>query len=193
MNRSDPCAQCRIGARPRRGWPFLPGVVATGRDFQYAAHGGDPVAGLIRVHELERRDDPAPVSLANQAAAFDNISRSSRSSRFSRRSRLSSSRSAVVKPSLRRPSSTPVCLTHLRIALAEASNSRANCAIGRPERASSMIRRRYSGAYGGWVLGIGELLLPFSPTPSTKAGQLQVASGAIPRAYSSSASARLRS
>src|SRR5260370_5714508 len=36
-----------------------------------------------------------------------------------------------------------------------------------------MIRRRYSGAYGGWVLGIGGLLLPFSPTPSTKAGQLQ--------------------
>jgi hypothetical protein len=36
-----------------------------------------------------------------------------------------------------------------------------------------MIRRRYSGAYGGWVLGIGDLLLPFSPTPSTKPGQLQ--------------------
>src|SRR6266851_4952918 len=84
------------------------------------------------------------------------------------------SRSAVVSPSLRRPSSSPACLTHLRIALAEASNSRANCAIGRPARANSMIRRRYSGAYGGWVLGIGGLLLPFSPTPSTKAGQLQV-------------------
>src|SRR6266851_1137607 len=82
------------------------------------------------------------------------------------------SRSAVVSPSLRRPSSSPACLTHLRIALAEASNSRANCAIGRPARANSMIRRRYSGAYGGWVLGIGGLLLPFSPTPSTKAGQL---------------------
>src|SRR6266851_6732255 len=83
------------------------------------------------------------------------------------------SRSAVVSPSLRRPSSSPACLTHLRIALAEASNSRANCAIGRPARANSMIRRRYSSAYGGWVLGIGGLLLPFSPTPSTKAGQLQ--------------------
>src|ERR1700674_1862221 len=155
MNRSDPCAQCRIGARPRRGSPFLPGVVATGRDFQYAAHGGDPVAGLIRVHELERRDGTEPVSVANQAAAFDSISRSSRSTRFSRRSRLSSSRSAVVRPSLRTPPSRPACLTHLRIALAEASNSRANCAIGRPVRANSMIRRRYSGAYGGCVLGIG--------------------------------------
>jgi hypothetical protein len=37
-----------------------------------------------------------------------------------------------------------------------------------------MIRRRYSGAYGGWVLGIGGLLLPFSPTPSTKGGQLHI-------------------
>src|ERR1700687_799835 len=49
----------------------------------------------------------------------------------------------------------------------------------RPARASSMIRRRYSGAYGGWVLGIGRLLLPFSPTPSTKAGQLQVSCPAV--------------
>src|ERR1700692_462171 len=172
MNRSDPCAQCRIGPRPRRGGAFLAGVVAPCGDFQYAAHGGNPVAGLIRVHELERRDGTEPVSVANQAA-FDSIARSSRSTRFSRRSRLSSSRSAVVSPSLRRPSSSPACLTHLRIALAEASNSRANCAIGRPVRANSMIRRRYSGAYAGWVLGIGGLLLPFSPTPSTKAGQLQ--------------------
>src|SRR5216683_7965207 len=66
-------------------------------------------------------------------------------------------------------------LDPFRIALAEASNSRANCAIGRPERANSMMRRRYSGAYGGWVLGIGDLLLPFSQTPSTKPGQLQAA------------------
>src|ERR1700736_272352 len=158
MNRCDPCTQCRIGVRPRRGWPFLPRVVAAGGDFQYSAHGGDPVTGLIRVHELERRDGTEPVSVANQAAAFAKISRSSRSTRFSRRSRLSSSRSAVVKPSLRRPSSSAACLTHLRIALAEGSNSRASWSMLRPARASSIIRRRYSGAYGGWVLGIGELL-----------------------------------
>src|ERR1700687_5977036 len=173
MNRCDPCTQCRIGVRPRRGWPFLPRVVAAGGDFQYSAHGGDPVTGLIRVHELERRDGTEPVSVASRSAAFPNTPRSSRSTRFSRRSRLSSSRSAVVRPSLRSPSSSPACLTHWRIALAEASNSRDNCAIGRPVRANSMIRRRYSGAYGGWVLGIGGRLLPFSPTPSTKAGQLQ--------------------
>jgi DNA replication protein DnaC len=31
-----------------------------------------------------------------------------------------------------------------------------------------MIRRPYSGAYGGWLRGIGNLLFHFSPTPSTK-------------------------
>src|SRR6266849_207940 len=167
MNRADARREFRVGARPRRWRPLTPRIVAAGGDGQHPAHRGNPVDGLIRVHELERRDGTEPVSVANQAAAFDSISRSSR------RNRLSSSRSAVVSPSLRRPSSSPACLTHLRIALAEASNSRANCAIGRPVRANSMIRRRYSGAYGGWVLGIGDLLLPFSPTPSTKAGQLQ--------------------
>src|SRR5208282_6538401 len=84
----------------------------------------------------------------------------------------SSSRSVVVKPSLRSPSSSAASLTHLRIALAVGSNSRASWSMLRPARASSMIRRRYSGAYGGCVLGIGELLLSFSPTPSTKAGQV---------------------
>src|SRR5229473_2717307 len=178
--RGDEVAFDQVGCRPRaalshRGRPLTPRIVAGGGDSEYPAHRGNPVYGLIRVHELERRDGTEPVSVANQAAAFDSISRSLRSTRFSRRKRLSSSRSAVVSPSLRRPSSSPACLTHLRIALAEASNSRANCAFGRPVRANSMIRRRYSGAYGGWVLGIGDLLLPFSPTPSTKAGQLHFA------------------
>src|SRR6266851_3875632 len=172
MNRADARSEFRVGARPCRRRALAPRIVAAGGDGQHPAHRGNCVHGLIRVHELERRDGTEPVSVANQAAAFDSISRSSRSTRFSRRSRLSSSRSAVVSPSLRRPSSSPSCLTHWRIALAEASNSRANCAIGRPVRANSMMRRRYSGAYGGWVLGIGGLLLPFSPTPSTKAGQL---------------------
>src|SRR5713226_4154661 len=172
MNRADARREFRVGARPRRWRPLAPRIVAAGGDGQHPAHRGNPVYGLIRVHELERRDGTEPVSVANQAAAFDSISRSSRSTRFSRRNRLSSSRSAVASPSLRRPSSSPACLTHLRIALAEASNSRANCAIGRPARANSMIRRRYSGAYGGWVLGIGGLLLLFSQTPSTKPGQL---------------------
>src|SRR6266851_6110998 len=170
MNRGDARREFRVGARPRRGRPLTPRIVAGGGDSQHPAHRGNPVYGLIRVHELERRDGTEPVSVANQAAAFDSISRSSRSTRFSRRNRLSSSRSAVVSPSLRRPSSSPACLTHLRIALAEASNSRANCAIGRPVRANSMMRRRYSGAYGGWVLGIGDLLSSFLPNTVYESG-----------------------
>src|SRR5713226_6848235 len=159
MNRADACSKFRVGARPCRRRPLAPRIVAAGGDGQHPAHCDNPGYGLIRAHELEHRDGTEPVSVANQAAAFDSISRSSRSTRFSRRNRLSSSRSAVVSPSLRRPSSSPACLTHLRMALAEASNSRANCAIGRPARANSMIRRRYSAAYGGWVLDIGGLLL----------------------------------
>src|SRR5271170_7992740 len=172
MNGGDPDSKFRVGARPCRGRPLAPRIVAAGGDGQYPAHCGNSVAGLIRVHELERRDGTEPVSVANLAAAFASISRSSRSTRFSRRSRVSSSRSVVVRPSLRSPSSSPACLTHCRIALAVGSNSRASCSMLRPARASSIIRRRYSGAYGGWVLGIGKLLLPFSPTPSTKPGQV---------------------
>src|SRR5713101_4556970 len=170
MNRPDAGRKSSIGPRACGRRPLAPRIVAAGGDSQYSAHRGNPVNGLIRVHQLERRDGTEPVSVANQAAAFASISRSSRSPRFSRRNRLSSSRSAVVSPSLRRPSSSPACLTHWRIALAEASNSRANCAIGRPARVNSMIRRRYSGAYGGWVLGIGGLLLPFSPNTVYESG-----------------------
>jgi hypothetical protein len=53
----------------------------------------------------------ARVRDTHQAAAFA-------STLISRRSRLSSSRSAVVTPSLRRPSSSAACFTHWRIALA---------------------------------------------------------------------------
>ena len=96
---------------------------------------------------------------------------------YSRRRRLSSSPSLVVKPSLRRPSSSAACLAHLRIALADGSNLRASWLMLRPARASSMIRRRYSGAYGGWVDGIGVLSFSSSPTLSTKPGQLHLQNG----------------
>src|SRR5271163_3974881 len=61
------------------------------------------------------------------------------------------------------------------MALADGSNSRASSLTLRPARANSMIRRRYSAGYGGWVCGMGILLLAFSPTPSTKTGQLHAA------------------
>ncbi len=48
--------------------------------------------GLVRLYESEERFEFGALSCANQAAAFDQISRSTRSCRFSRRSRISSSR-----------------------------------------------------------------------------------------------------
>jgi hypothetical protein len=47
-------------------------------------------AELTRAPEFERRDGPEPVSVANQAAAFDSILRSSCSTRFSRHSQVPS-------------------------------------------------------------------------------------------------------
>ena len=55
------------------------------------------MGGQVRPHEPEERFEVA-LSVVNQAAAFDKVSRSSLSRRFSRRSRLSSSRSLVVRP-----------------------------------------------------------------------------------------------
>ena len=59
-----------------------------------------------------------------RTATFDRISRSILRWRFSRRRRPSSWRSAVVRPSARRPSSRPACATQLGIACAVSSNSR---------------------------------------------------------------------
>jgi hypothetical protein len=62
-----------------------------------------------------------------------------------RNRRLSSSRSAVVRPSSRRPSSRSTCATQLRIACADGSNSLASSSGLRPARTSSIICRRNSG------------------------------------------------
>src|SRR5207247_4748503 len=127
----------------------------------HAAHHVDLVNGLVVRHEPEDLGGFESVSLANQAAAFRKISRSSRRTLFSRRSLLSSSRSSVVSPSERRPSSRSACLTQFRIACAVGSNCFASDSGDLPERTSSTRRRRYSGVYGWWLFGIVEL--PFPP------------------------------
>ena len=58
---------------------------------------------LVRSDEFEDPDGIESVSRANQAAAFDRISRSIRNRRFSRRRRTSSSLSEVLRPSCRLP------------------------------------------------------------------------------------------
>jgi hypothetical protein len=99
------------------------------------------------------------VSLANQAAAFDRISRSRRSCLFSRRRRANSSRSRVVRPSFLFPSSRSACLTQLWMACAEGSNSRESSSGFHPPRTNSTIRRRNSGGYGGRDFGMTDTSL----------------------------------
>src|SRR4029078_1244867 len=134
-----------IGLSPLRGRTPRPGVVAAGGDAQQPTHPAHRVLGLVGSHEPESLGGIESVSRANQAAAFAKISRSSRSWRFSRRRRRSSSRSAVVGPPSRRPSSRSACLTQLRTDGPEGSNSFANSSGDRPERTSSTIWRQNSG------------------------------------------------
>ena len=77
--------------------PALARVAAYPADWRSICRVPDRVGGQVRPHEPEERFEVA-LSVANQAAAFDRVSRSSLSRRFSRRSRLSSSRSLVVRP-----------------------------------------------------------------------------------------------
>ena len=64
----------------------------------------------------------------------------------------------LVRPSWRRPLSRSACLTQLRIDCALGSNSFANSSGRRPTRTSSIILRRYFGAYCAWLLGVVALL-----------------------------------
>ena len=68
-----------VALRTRTTPTASPRVVSAGGDTQPTAHRGHPMAGLIRLHELEDFARTEPVSRANQAVAFASISRSSRS------------------------------------------------------------------------------------------------------------------
>ena len=102
-------ARCR--SFPPQQPPLPPRIVAAGGDTQQSAHGGDRISRLVIAHEGEPFGGIAFVSRANQAAAFERISRSSLSWLFSRRRRLSSSRSAVIRPPSPRPVSRFACAT----------------------------------------------------------------------------------
>src|SRR5213593_2618459 len=113
MDRSYPLLKLFVFSFSYADHPAAPRVVPAGGDFQHSAHRADREHGLVCTHEEEDFLDFLSVSCANQAAAFDRISRSSFSRAFSRRNRASSSRSSVFRPSLRVPSSSSVCLTQL--------------------------------------------------------------------------------
>ena len=173
MNGPDPPQQRGVGNGMKGRWPMPPSVETSLGHAEHARHGGNREAGLVRAHEPEEPDDAAPVSRANQAAAFDKISRLTRNCLFSRRSRDNSSRSAALTPGIassRRPSFLSACTIQLRIDCAVGSNSRARSSGSRPARTRSTIWRRNSGEYGTWVFG---MMTPFAKAfgVSTNPGQ----------------------
>lgn len=71
--------QHRVCLGTLRRTPLHPRMIAAGGDTQHSAHRGDWIVGLVIAHEPEPFGGIAFVSRANQAAAFERISRSSRS------------------------------------------------------------------------------------------------------------------
>ena len=109
LDRAHPLHQRRVCGGVRRRPTTSPRAVARLQHAQHAHHGRDRETGLICAREPENPDGSTTVSRANQAAAFDRISRSTRNCRTSRRS-TSSSRSATARPggtASRRPWSCP--------------------------------------------------------------------------------------
>ncbi len=103
--------------------PGPTGVEAAPADAEDAGHRGDVEAGLLSFREPVHRHRVRAVSPTNKADAFTKISRSSVSTRTWRRRRASSSRSLVVRPSVRRPASRSARFTHSRKAFAETPRS----------------------------------------------------------------------
>lgn len=93
------------------GCSIAPSVIAARRDPEQSAHNPCPVGGVVCLCESAERFVFGALSWANQAAAFERISRSSLSWRFSRFSRVNSWRPAVVNPPLPRLESRSACST----------------------------------------------------------------------------------
>jgi len=74
VNRSDAGSEIRIGPGVLAGHSSLPGVEASLGHAEDPAHRLDREHGLVRSHESEDRERVAPLSCANQAAAFERIS-----------------------------------------------------------------------------------------------------------------------
>src|SRR5208283_2561787 len=160
--------QIRLRARTHRS--LAPRIKPAPRDLEQSAHHPHRMGGLVGLHEPEERFE-GPLSVANQAAAFERISRSSFSRRFSRRSRVSSSRSAVVRPPSPWPASRASCLPQRAIVQAEGPNSLARDAAVRPDLSRPTICRLNSGVYRTVRFAINTSV-PYVEV-STKPGQLQ--------------------
>src|SRR5690606_19429243 len=142
----DLASQFQVPPPPCAHRSIQPRVEPAPRDIQQSAHHPHRVGGLVHLHEPEERFE-GPLSVANQAAAFERISRSSFNRRFSRRSRVSSSRSGLVRPPSPLPPSRAACLIHSAMVQALGPNSLAREAGLRPAWASATICCLNSGAY----------------------------------------------
>lgn len=70
MARANLLEQLLVPVRPGARVATLPRMVPAGGDAQDAAHRGQGMGGLVRLHESEPVEGIDPVSRANQAAAF---------------------------------------------------------------------------------------------------------------------------
>ena len=172
MTRNDLRNKNSITCRSPGCWALSPRVVTAVRDLQYAAKNRDRELGLVIPHEPEDPSGIVPVSLANQAAAFDKMSRSILSCLFSRLKRRSSSFSVLVRPSFLSPASSSACLIQFLIVCSDGSNSFARLRALLPARCSSTTCRRNSSGYSVRCLGIVNSSSTKSEV-STKPGQLQ--------------------
>src|SRR5690606_13660548 len=172
VDRADRARQFQIPPLPLAHRAFQPGVKPAPGHAKQSAHDLDRMGGLIRLHEPEERFE-GPFSVANQAAAFERMSRSSFSRRFSRRRRCSSSRSALVSPPSPLPASRWACLTQSPIVQAEGPNSLDSDAGVRPVPTNATICRLNSGAYRTVLSAMVNSSKSNDEVP-TKPGQLQL-------------------
>ncbi len=119
----------------------------TGGDSQHPAHRGNTVSGPIHSDKFEDLLGIESISRANQAAAFDKITRSSCK-------RFNSSCSALETPSWRVPLSRAACATQFMMVWAEGSSSRERSNGDWPLCTRSIICCRNSAGYGDPVHGI---------------------------------------
>lgn len=104
------------------------------------------MGGLVYLHEPKERFE-VPLSVSNQAAAFERISRSSFSLRFSRCNCASSCRSAVVNPPSPLPASRLSSRIHSAIVQSVGPYSFAKDRTVLPLQAKTTICRLNSGVY----------------------------------------------
>ncbi len=134
-----------VGTRVIARRTLEPRIVPADRDVQHAALRSNGPNGMVRPHEFEDFPGTESVSRANHAAAFFKISRSISSSRTFLRNLATSTLSAVVRPSERRPASRSSCFNQLVIVRRAISYSRATALTVLPERISSRTLDRNSG------------------------------------------------